>query len=100
MKHTIYRGFQITPVFNYTNGKSDVEYYRLSDPEDNGMIARGTLEKVKEAINERLSERPEIYEVQPGTGKFGQRTPIAGLIEALDYCHYWDGLLLADFRTM
>lgn len=96
----IYRGFKIYFVFNYTNGTSDIEYYRLSDPEDNGMIARGTLEKVKEAIDERLSECPEIYEVQPGTGKFGQRTPVAGLIEALDYCHYWKGLLLADFRTM
>lgn len=74
MKPTIYRGFQIDPVWAYTNGTYDVQYYRISDQEDSGMAARTTLDQVKLAIDERLEERLELYEVQPAEGRRGLRS--------------------------
>ena len=56
MKSEIYRGFQITPIFIYGNGTADFEYYKIDDPEVSGLIARGTVEKVKSNIDEYENE--------------------------------------------
>lgn len=95
MKSTQYRGFKIDPVFNYDNGKSDFQFARISDPEDCG-IGRGTLEDAKEIIDERLIERPELYEVRISKGT---EVPIRGFLEALDFARYWNAELLVNFQN-
>lgn len=74
MKATIYRGFQISPVFNFDNGKSDFQFARISDPEDSG-IGRGTLEDARQMIDLRLDSRPEVYDVRISKGT---EVPIPG----------------------
>lgn len=60
MNHpTEYRGFLITPVFNYSgslSGKTDFEYHKIDNEEVGGRVFRGTIEQVQKEINEKLNE--------------------------------------------
>lgn len=52
---TIYKGFEIHPVFNYDNGRSDFNVYAPNA--DFGYIApEQTLEQVMSDIDEKLSD--------------------------------------------
>lgn len=54
-----FEGFIISPQFVYDNGKMDIEYYKLTDPEIGGRIFRGSIEKAKEEINNYLYENQD-----------------------------------------
>lgn len=47
---TTYRGWEIHPVFNYTNGKSDWEIFHEEEGE---MIPSTTYEELKKYIDEK-----------------------------------------------
>ncbi len=51
MNPTIYRGFMITPVFIYGNGKIDFEFYKIDNEEVAARVRAGTLEQVKANID-------------------------------------------------
>jgi len=97
LKPTEYRGFCINPVFDFKNGKGDFEFYRLSDPEDYGMAHAATLQCVKEDINARLEDRPEVFEVNVTRDV---TTVCRGLLNALDYARFWKGNLIAEFKNI
>ena len=48
MKDITYRGYLITPVFNYTNGRSD---WQISKDERGTIMPDQTLDQVKEWID-------------------------------------------------
>lgn len=50
-----YRGYIISPVFHYNNGKSDFNVYR-PDGESGYMEHMTTLEQVKKDIDEKVEE--------------------------------------------
>jgi hypothetical protein len=52
MEPTVYRGYQITPIFNYTNGRTDGYFWKLSEGEESIQSFFGsTLEEIKKQIN-------------------------------------------------
>ncbi len=57
MKPTVYRGYQITPIFQFTNGKMDAIVHRISEGEDGpsqGAFLARTLESIKGEIDSNL----------------------------------------------
>lgn len=50
-----YRGYRISPVFHYTNGKTDWQVYR-KDADYGTMYPSATLEEVKESIDELIND--------------------------------------------
>jgi len=97
LKPTEYRGFCVNPVFDFQNGKGDFEFYRLSDPEESGLMRFKTLEYVKAEINARLEDRPEMFEVNVTRDV---TTVCRGLLNALDYARFWKGNLIAEFKNI
>jgi len=52
MTPTTYRGYHITPIFNYTNGRTDGYYWKLSEGEESIQPFFGsTLEEIKGEID-------------------------------------------------
>lgn len=49
---TIYKGFLITEVYAYTNGKSDFHIFPAEGSEEGMMRSKTTLEQIKSEIDE------------------------------------------------
>jgi hypothetical protein len=96
MKPILYRGFEITPMNLYVgNDKADFYYERDSDAEDSGFVLLKRLSEVKEMIDLRLEERPEVYEVE--VYNFQKPVRLFDLFEALAFTHTHNGRLINNF---
>ena len=51
-----HRGWVIKPEFIYGDGTMDIRYYKFQEPELCGIVARGTIDKAKEEINQRIKD--------------------------------------------
>lgn len=96
----IYFGYTIDPVFRYSTGKMDFQFFRNDNPEDSGLKTNCELSEVWKEIEGRLEEEKKpVYTVELKIGRYVKKYPFASLIEACEYNRYWQGLLLADFQN-
>lgn len=52
MTPTTYRGYQITPIFDFTNGRSDGYFWKLSEGEESTVSFFGyALDDIKDEID-------------------------------------------------
>jgi len=54
MKPFTYRNFSVSPVFQYSDGRGDFEYYSLSNCDLGGRAFRKTIEEVKTEIDNQI----------------------------------------------
>jgi hypothetical protein len=57
MTPEIYRDYLIEPIFVYTNGKADFNVYPESGKECGWIEPSTTIERIKDSIDEKLSEQ-------------------------------------------
>lgn len=59
---TTYRGYEIRPSFNFDDGTSDFDVFKIDYEE--GTFHRGTLSAVKRRVDEMIAENPTVILVK------------------------------------
>lgn len=98
MTPTTYRGYQITPIFNYTNGRTDGYFWKLSEGEESiTTFFNATVEEVVKQIDNMLAIR---YYVLINKYNFYDVNNFGGSLEELKkFANFWNIEVFEDLPT-